>query len=99
MGYQLPVVREPIIVHQFEYRDTLIRFALTTYRGRTYFDIRSFWQPSPSEPWQPTKKGHRQSVEALDDWKAGLAALEAAVDGTERSSSSWYEDPEDGTAA
>jgi Transcriptional Coactivator p15 (PC4) len=52
-------------------------------------DIRTFWMPSPDEPWQPTKKGFRLNVEALDDVKAGIAALEAAVDGTERSSSTW----------
>jgi hypothetical protein len=91
-SFQLPVVKEPQVVHEFEYRDTLVRFALSTYRGRTYMDIRTFWQPSPGEPWQPTKKGMRHSVEALDDWRAGIAAIEAAVDGTERSSSTWSDE-------
>lgn len=71
----------PRVVYSFEYRDTLVRFAISEYRGRVYLDIRSFWQPSPDKPWQPTKEGFRHNIEVLDDWKTGLAALEAAVDG------------------
>jgi len=71
----------PRVVYSFEYRDTLVRFAISEYRGRVYLDIRSFWQPSPDKPWQPTKKGFRHNIEVLGDWQAGLAAREAAVDG------------------
>ncbi len=84
MGYQLPVVKDPKVVHQFEYRDTLIRFSLSTYRGRVYMDIRAFWQPEPGALWQPTKKGLKHSIEALDEWKTGLDAIASAVEGTER---------------
>lgn len=82
-------MQQATIVHQFEYRDTLVRFSLSTYRGRVYMDIRAFWQPAPGEPWQPTKKGLRHSVEALEDWQAGLSAIAAAVEGSERSTSTW----------
>jgi hypothetical protein len=86
-SFQLPVVKEPQIVHEFEYRDTLVRFSVSTHRGRTYMDVRAYWQPEPGGPWVPTKKGLRHNVEALEDWQAGIAAIAEAIDGTDTRSS------------
>src|SRR5258708_31111562 len=91
---QLPVVTEPRTVFEFEYRDELVRFQVSTHRGgRTFMDIRTWFRPSPGEQWRATRKGFHHNVEALEDWQAGIASVAAAVDGTERHSSSWSDEP------
>ena len=89
MSYQLPVVKGPQVVYEFECRDVVIRAAVDTYRGRTRLDLRVWWEPSPGGGLKPTKKGINLPVEAIDDLESAVAALKAATEGTERSSSTW----------
>src|SRR5258708_5736337 len=94
-SFQLPVDRSDHerVVYQFEHGDTFIRATVSTWRTRLYVDLRVFWEPSPGEGLKPTKKGFRLPAESIDDLESAVAALKAAIEGVELSSSSWNESP------
>ena len=87
--------RGPHVVYQFELRDSVIRAAMTTYRGRLYVDLREWWEPSPGNGLRPTKRGLTFPVQCIDDLETAVAALKRTLDGIETHSSSWDDDPEE----
>jgi hypothetical protein len=64
--------------------DTL-RVSLNTYKGRTYIDLRLFYQDANGE-LRPTKKGVTVTPELWDESRAGVAAAEVAL----QEAALWY---------
>ena len=54
-------------------------FSLSEYRGKQYFDIRT-WYQDDSGAWKPTKKGIRTSMERLDEFMDAAQVLRLARD-------------------
>lgn len=67
------------VLHEFKRNaeDTL-RVSLSNYKGRTYVDIRLFYQDANGE-LAPTKKGVTVTPELWDEFRAGIAAAEEAL--------------------
>jgi hypothetical protein len=67
------------VLHEFKRNaeDTL-RLSLSTFKGKTYIDIRLFYEDASGE-LQPTKKGVTVTPELWDEFRAGIAAIEAEL--------------------
>ncbi len=67
------------VLHEFKRNaeDTL-RVSLSNFRGKTYVDIRLFFEDSNGE-LQPTKKGVTITPELWDEFRAGVAAAETEL--------------------
>jgi hypothetical protein len=55
-----------------------LRISLSTFKGRTYVDIRLFYVDASGE-LAPTKKGVTVTPELWDDFRAGIASAEEAL--------------------
>jgi hypothetical protein len=67
------------VLHEFKRNaDDTLRISLSNYKGRTYVDIRIFYQDSNGE-LAPTKKGVTITPELWDEFRAGVAAAEHAL--------------------
>lgn len=58
-----------------------IHIRLTTFRGREYLDLRSFYL-TDDEEWKPTKKGIAVPVELYEELMAGLKEAGEALSST-----------------
>jgi len=69
------------LLHEFKRNseDTL-RTSFATYKGRTYIDVRVFYLDANGE-LRPTKKGVTVTPELWDEFRAAVAAAEAALQG------------------
>jgi len=69
------------VLHEFKRNgeDTL-RISLSTFKGRTFVDIRLFYQDAKGE-LRPTKKGVTVPPDLWDEFRAGVVAAEAALQG------------------
>lgn len=56
-----------------------IIFSISVYRGKKYFDIRTWFQGDSGE-WSPTKKGIRLSFEKFADFEKAMGLIKEAVD-------------------
>lgn len=67
------------VLHEFKRNaeDTL-RVSLSNFRGKTYVDIRLFFE-DPNGELQPTKKGVTVTPELWDEFRTGIAAAEAEL--------------------
>jgi uncharacterized protein YpiB (UPF0302 family) len=64
------------ILHEFKRNaEETLRISLTTFRGRTYVDVRLFYT-DPNEELQPTKKGVTVTPELWDEFRAGIERAE-----------------------
>jgi len=54
-------------------------FSLSEYRGKLYFDIRT-WYQDESGVWKPTKKGIRTHMDRLDEFLEGVQVFRLARD-------------------
>jgi hypothetical protein len=67
------------VLHEFKRNaDDTLRISLSNYKGRTYVDIRIFYQDSKGE-LAPTKKGVMITPELWDEFRAGMVAAEDAL--------------------
>ena len=67
------------VLHEFKRNaDETLRVSLTTFKGRTYVDIRLFYTDAAGE-LAPTKKGVTVTPELWDEFRAGIASAEAAL--------------------
>jgi hypothetical protein len=58
-----------------------IRIALRDYKGKRLIDLRVYYQDDAGE-WLPTKKGLALTVEQWPEFRAALAKLTQALNGT-----------------
>ena len=64
------------VLHEFKRNaEETLRISLSTFKGRTYVDIRLFYQDDKGE-LAPTKKGVTITPELWDEFRAGVAAAE-----------------------
>jgi hypothetical protein len=67
------------IVHEFKRNpEETLRVSLSTFKGRTYIDVRLFYEDVNGE-LQPTKKGITVTPELWDEFRKGIAAAEQAL--------------------
>ncbi len=67
------------VIHEFKRNaEETIRISLSTFKGRTYVDIRLFYIDA-NEELAPTKKGVTITPELWDEFRAGVAAAEALL--------------------
>jgi hypothetical protein len=67
------------VVYEFEAGRHTIRARLSHFRGKTYLDLRTWYEPEPGQPLRPTQKGVSVGVEYLEELKEAVDALAAAV--------------------
>jgi hypothetical protein len=64
------------VLHEFKRNaEETLRVSLSTVKGRTYVDIRIFYQDANGE-LAPTKKGVTITPDLWDEFRAGVAAAE-----------------------
>lgn len=64
------------ILHEFKRNaEETLRVSLSTFKGRTYIDIRLFFTDA-NEELQPTKKGVTITPELWDEFRKGVAQAE-----------------------
>ncbi|MBI3317127.1 MAG: transcriptional coactivator p15/PC4 family protein [Candidatus Omnitrophica bacterium] len=64
------------LIHSFEKSETeQIRIELRKFKGRSYFDIRLWFQSEQSNEFVPTKKGISLGLDQLGELKKGLESL------------------------
>jgi hypothetical protein len=67
------------ILHEFKRNaEETLRISLSTFKGRTYIDIRLFYEDANGE-LAPTKKGITVTPELWDEFRAGFAKAEEAL--------------------
>jgi hypothetical protein len=67
------------VLHEFKRNaDETMRVSLSTFKGRTYVDIRLFYTDENNE-LAPTKKGVTITPELWDEFRAGVAAAETEL--------------------
>ena len=67
------------ILHEFKRNsEETLRISLSTFKGRTYVDIRLFYQDANGE-LAPTKKGVTITPELWDEFRTGVANAEEAL--------------------
>lgn len=79
------------IVHEFKRNpEETLRVSLSHFKGRTYIDVRLFYEDANGE-LQPTKKGITVTPELWDEFRKGIVAAEKAL--TE--ANLWHPAPEE----
>ena len=69
------------ILHEFKRNaEETMRVSLSTFKGRTYVDIRLFYEDAQGE-LAPTKKGVTITPELWDEFRAGITAAETELQG------------------
>ena len=64
------------VLHEFKRNaDETMRVSLSTFKGRTYVDIRLFYTDA-NEELAPTKKGVTITPELWDEFRMGVASAE-----------------------
>jgi len=67
------------VIYEFKRNaEETMRISLSTFKGRTYVDIRLFYTDA-NEELAPTKKGVTITPELWDEFRAGVAAAEALL--------------------
>ena len=66
------------VVYEFEAGRHTIRARLSHFRGKTYLDLRTWYEAEPGQPLRPTQKGVSIPVEYLEELKEAVDALAAA---------------------
>jgi hypothetical protein len=64
------------VLHEFKRNaEETLRISLSTFKGRTYVDIRTFYEDAKGE-LAPTKKGVTITPDLWDEFRTGVAAAE-----------------------
>jgi len=64
------------VLHEFKRNnDETLRVSLSTFKGKTYVDVRLFYTDA-NEELQPTKKGVTITPDLWDEFRAGIAKAE-----------------------
>jgi hypothetical protein len=64
------------VIHEFKRNaEETLRISLSTFKGRTYVDIRLFYEDANGE-LAPTKKGVTITPELWDEFRAGIVSAE-----------------------
>ena len=64
------------VLHEFKRNnDETLRVSLTTFKGKTYVDVRLFYTDA-NEELQPTKKGVTVTPDLWDEFRAGVEKAE-----------------------
>ena len=58
----------------------VLRFSVSTYRGRERLDIREYWLDEAAGEWRPTRKGISLPRDYLRELLEGVEALRAALE-------------------
>lgn len=67
------------VLHEFKRnQEETLRVSLSSFKGRTYIDVRLFYE-DPNGELQPTKKGVTITPELWDEFRNGVAAAEDAL--------------------
>jgi hypothetical protein len=67
------------VLHEFKRnQEETIRISLSSFKGRTYIDIRTFYEDANGE-LAPTKKGVTITPELWDEFRVGVANAEEAL--------------------
>jgi hypothetical protein len=68
-------------LYEFEKPRATVRAYISTFKGKTYANIREFVEPygSPGAPLIPTKSGISVELSDLDELEAAIAALRAGA--------------------
>lgn len=67
------------ILHEFKRNaEETLRISLSNFKGRTYVDIRLFYEDTNGE-LAPTKKGVTITPELWDEFRTGVALAEKAL--------------------
>ncbi len=56
-----------------------LRVSLSTFKGRTYVDIRLFFESDDADDLQPTKKGVTVTPELWDEFHKAVEAADAVL--------------------
>ena len=67
------------VVYEFEAGRHTIRASVSQFRGKTYLDLRTWYEPEPGQPLKPTQKGVSVPVEYLDELREAVEALATGV--------------------
>jgi hypothetical protein len=67
------------VVHQFESGRSWIRASIKSWRGFTWLDLRTYWEPEPGAELRPTKRGICVRSDDLDELEACLHAWQKAL--------------------
>jgi hypothetical protein len=83
------------VLHEFKRNsEETLRVSLSHFKGRTYIDIRLFYEDANGE-LQPTKKGITVTPELWDELRAGIARADEAL----QSANLWHPAGEDEAAS
>jgi len=67
------------VIHEFKRNaEETLRISLSNFKGRTYVDVRLFYEDANGE-LAPTKKGVTITPELWDEFRAGVAAAETML--------------------
>ncbi len=67
------------VLHEFKRnQEETMRISLSSFKGRTYIDIRLFYE-DPNGELLPTKKGVTITPELWDQFRSGVANAEEAL--------------------
>jgi hypothetical protein len=67
------------VLHEFKRnQEETLRISLSNFKGRTYIDIRMFYEDANGE-LAPTKKGVTITPELWDEFRTGVANAEEAL--------------------
>jgi len=67
------------VLHEFKRNaEETLRVSLSLFKGKTYIDIRMFYE-DPNGELAPTKKGVTITPELWDEFRAGVAAAEVEL--------------------
>jgi len=67
------------VLHEFKRnQEETLRISLSSFKGRTYIDIRMFYEDANGE-LAPTKKGVTITPELWDEFRVGVANAEEAL--------------------
>jgi hypothetical protein len=76
---EAPMPEDRKVLHEFKRNaDDTLRISLSNFKGRTYVDIRLFYQDANGE-LAPTKNGVTVTPELWDEFRTGIAAAEEAL--------------------
>lgn len=69
----------PSVVYEFEAGRNTIRASLSRLKGKSFLDLRVWYEPEPGAELKPTQKGICVGVEYAEELQEAVAALATAA--------------------